>query len=475
MTVAVVVAAAVLGGAYAAYASTRRELRAGVDQFLLNRLRMVDHDLITVIRDRPGRLHPPVSGVGSGPPIDPLEAGAGRLIDFDVIAQVVDAQGRLVVAHAEQPALPIPDSIPVPERGRRSRRAVAIQRQDLDIGEVEYRMLTATLASGHRVQIARSLEELNGVLAGLRIRLGLIAAMGTALAGIAAWLVARSAFAPVAALTAACERVASNSDLATPFPVPASGSGPEELGRLATSFNTMLVALSASRRQQRDLVADAGHELRTPLTAIRTNIDFLGRAPELAQPEREQVLAETRLEVDEISNLVEELVQLATDAPRDESVELVDLGELAEEVALRYRRRSGRALTVELTDPATIAGHPILLDRALSNLVDNALKFSPEAAPVEILVKGSRIEVGDRGPGLAPDERHRVFDRFYRSPAARSLPGSGLGLAIVAQIAGQHGGAASHSDRSGGGLVAILELPGAASSVAPSPRPLDQE
>jgi two-component system sensor histidine kinase MprB len=232
--------------------------------------------------------------------------------------------------------------------------------------------------------------------------------------------------------------------------------GTDEVGRLATSFNTMLSALATSREQQKRLVADASHELRTPLTALRTNIEFLERAGTLPAGEQAALLAEARLELTELTVLVSELVDLAGDARVDEPVTAVDLAEVAEDVATRFRRRTGRDVTVAASDAAVIDGRRAMIDRALSNLVDNALKFTGQ--PVEIIVSGGRIDVADRGPGIGPDDRERVFDRFYRASSDRTKPGSGLGLSIVSQIAAAHGGRASMHERAGGGNIARLEL-----------------
>jgi two-component system sensor histidine kinase MprB len=225
----------------------------------------------------------------------------------------------------------------------------------------------------------------------------------------------------------------------------------------------MLAALDTSREQQRRLVVDASHELRTPLTAVRTNIDFLGRATTLDADARAQLIAETRLELDELTNLVGEMVELATDVRSEEPVEPVALGELAAEVAARYQRRTGREVSVAVDGAGTVDGRRAMLDRAVANLVGNALKFSADPAPVDVRVHGTTIEVADRGPGVSAEDHDHVFDRFYRATSSRSLPGSGLGLSIVAQIATLHDGSVSLDPREGGGTVARLVLP------APSP------
>ncbi|MCU1372882.1 MAG: two-component system sensor kinase, partial [Actinomycetia bacterium] len=307
---------------------------------------------------------------------------------------------------------------------------------------------------GGAVQLARTLTETDDILHGLRDRLLLAAVAGSAVAGLVAWEVARRTARPVVQLTAAAEVVAATQDLSVPITV----RGGDEVGRLAASFNAMLAALGTSRDQQKRLVADASHELRTPLTAVRTNIDLLLRADDLPDDQRRELLDETRLELDELTALVGELVDLATDARAEEPVGAVDLHEVVDDVAARYRRRTGRVIDVVSDEPAVVEGRRAMLDRAISNLVDNALKFSPGGEPVELRVTGRTVAVLDHGPGVATEDRERVFDRFYRADATRTMPGSGLGLAIVRQVAEVHGGTAALAPSPGGGTVATLSL-----------------
>jgi two-component system sensor histidine kinase MprB len=209
---------------------------------------------------------------------------------------------------------------------------------------------------------------------------------------------------------------------------------------------------------------DASHELRTPLTALRTNVDLLRRAHSYDEAQRAELLGATDVELRELTDLVSELVELATDSRSEEEVQPVDLGELVDRVAERQQRRSQREIDVTKDDPALVDGRVSLLDRAVSNLLDNALKFSPPTTTVEIVVRGSSVEVLDRGEGIPQDDLPHVFDRFYRSPTARTVPGSGLGLAIVEQIAELHGGRVALAARDGGGVVARFELPRAGTS-----------
>ncbi|MCU1486768.1 MAG: mprB [Actinomycetia bacterium] len=435
VVVAGVVALTVAAGASAAWLATSNQLHGEVDRFLTDR----------------------VSGyVRTGP--DDRELGGDRrdehsvsLVDFDAITKVLDRSGAVYAAVQGQPALPVDAT----DKALAAAGSGQTRFRDVTVGGEHYRLLTVSLSGGGAVQLARSLAETDDILHALRDRLLLAALGGAGLAALVAWEVARRTTKPVAELTAAAEAVAATQDLSVPIPV----RGDDEVGRLAASFNAMLAALGTSREQQKRLVADASHELRTPLTAVRTNVDLLLRADDLDLAQRRELLDETRLELDELTALVAELVELATDARAEEPVGPVDLVEVVEDVASRFRRRTGRVVTVTIDEPAEVEGRAAMLDRAVANLVDNALKFSPWSEPVEVEVHGGRITVLDRGPGVHGDDRTRVFDRFYRADATRTLPGSGLGLAIVSQVARVHGGRASIEPREGGGAIALLELP----------------
>jgi two-component system sensor histidine kinase MprB len=230
----------------------------------------------------------------------------------------------------------------------------------------------------------------------------------------------------------------------------------------------MVDALSVSKRQQQQLVTDASHELRTPLTSLRTNAELLDR-PDALNPEQQQRAVQgIRLEVNELTDLVSELVELATDRADDEAPEPVPLRALAEDVAERARRRTGRDIAVRAEGtPGTVLIGPHMAERALANLVDNAVKYSPGA--IAIAVEGRRVEVLDDGPGIAAADQDHVFDRFYRSAEARAEPGSGLGLAIVAQIVRRHDGTVWATNRPQGGAAVGFELPAAPPPSVPIP------
>jgi two-component system sensor histidine kinase MprB len=311
-------------------------------------------------------------------------------------------------------------------------------------GGQAYRVVAIPRLGGGEVRVARSLAETDRVLGSLRNRSILVGLVIIALAAVAGALIARRTTRPVTRLSGAAEEIAATGrmDIAVPT------GGRDEIGRLARAFSSMLAALTRSRDQQQRLVQDAGHELRTPLTSLRTNIDTLRRYPDLAGEPRERILGDLSSELRELSALVDELVALA------------------ERAADRTRRRSGRGVLVD-AEPAAVAARPQALLRAVGNLLDNAVKFSPDATPVEVTVRPGSLQVRDHGPGIAAEDLPYVFDRFYRALGARSLPGSGLGLAIVRQVAEGAGGTVQVANHPDGGAVFTLRLPPA--PAAPDP------
>jgi two-component system sensor histidine kinase MprB len=389
--------------------------------------------------------------VGGGPPLS----------DPDATTQILDANGNVTGYQPGQPALPVDAADrALAQNGGHSRF------RNITIGDDSYRMLTVALPHRGAVEIARSIEADQDVLNSLDARLLLIALAGTVLAASLAWFIARRIVRPIEGLTSTATYVAATQDLDHPIDV----TRRDEIGRLATSFNRMLDALRTSREQQRRLVLDASHELRTPLTALRTNIDLLRRARSFDQDQRDELLGETDLELRELTDLVSELVELATDTHTEEAEEQIDLGELLERVVTRQQRRTGRDITLAADEPAVVVGRVTLLERAITNLLDNALKFSAPDTAIEVSVRGADVEVLDRGAGISVADLPHVFDRFYRATTARGVPGSGLGLAIVEQIAQMHGGSVKLEPRDGGGIRARVDLSAAALSPrAPAP------
>lgn len=279
-----------------------------------------------------------------------------------------------------------------------------------------------------------------------------------AAAGLAALigrLVATAAAAPVRRVARAADAVARTGDLSHHLDV---RSG-DDLGRLAGSFNTMLDALSGSLAQQRRLVADASHELRTPLATVRTNIEVLARADELDAGEQEALIRDTVAQIGDLTRLVDDLVELARGDGRDEPFTTCDLHELTRRAVIVVGRNHP-GVTFDLDGrPSLVRAAGGRVERAVANLLDNAAKWSPPGGAVEIAVGHGSVVVRDHGPGVDPDDLPHVFERFYRSPAARRMPGSGLGLAIVKQVADSHGGTVTVEAAPGGGACVALRLP----------------
>ncbi|MEU8539230.1 HAMP domain-containing sensor histidine kinase [Streptomyces sp. NPDC048717] len=320
---------------------------------------------------------------------------------------------------------------------------------------------------GIAVSLARPLSEIDNSLSTLGWVLLLVSGIGVLGAGAAGLWVARTGLAPVDRLTGAVEHVAATEDLTVRIPV----EGEDEIARLSRSFNMMTAALATSRDRQARLIADAGHELRTPLTSLRTNIDLLARSDEtgraLPPDDRRALLASVKAQLTELSSLVGDLQELARpEAVTPGPLEVVPLHTILR-AALDRARLRGPELAFE-TDlaPWYVRAEPAALERALVNVLDNAVKFSPPRGTVEVRLMRGELTVRDHGPGIAPDELPHVFDRFWRSPSARSLPGSGLGLSIVARTVGQAGGTVALTPADGGGTVATLRFPG-----APTPPP----
>ena len=327
---------------------------------------------------------------------------------------------------------------------------------DAHVSGTHVRVLTIPGNSGFAVQIARPLTEVDDSLGQIRLFLILIALIGVAIAAVLGLAVARTALAPVRRLTAATERVTVTGDLSERIET----HGDDELSRLATSFNTMLGALEESTRAQRQLVADASHELRTPLTSLRTNIEVLAGKGKLPEDERERLLHDVVEQLGEMTSLIAELIELARLGRPPAEPEDVRLDLLAAEAVERAARdRPGVVFAPDLHE-SVVHGEPAAIDRAVANLLDNAAKWSPSGAEIEVRVQDGELTVRDHGPGIDEDDLPFVFDRFYRATSARGMPGSGLGLAIVRQVAEAHGGTVTAERAEGGGTRISLKLNG---------------
>jgi two-component system sensor histidine kinase MprB len=321
-----------------------------------------------------------------------------------------------------------------------------------------YRVVAVRAQRGEALILAQSLEPTEQMLDRLGLVMLLFGLAGMISAGLAGWAVARNGLRPVRRLTTAVEEIARTERL-EPIPV----EGTDEVARLAVAFNAMLTALSASQARQRQLVADAGHELRTPLTSLRTNLDLLAQADSsasLSPASRKELLDDVRAQIGEMTTLIGDLVELAREAPASPSVEPVELAAVVSQAVTRVRRRTS---TVEFdvhTEPWWVHGDAAELERAVTNLLDNAAKWSPPGGRVRVELRGGTIMVSDQGTGISEEDLPHVFDRFYRSPESRTMPGSGLGLSIVRAVADRHGGSVRAGDGPDGGAGFWFELPG---------------
>ena len=320
---------------------------------------------------------------------------------------------------------------------------------------VSYRLLSTPWREGGTLQVARSLRESNHVLDGLRLELVALVGAITLLTAALGWAIATRVARPIMRLRDATQSIATTLDFSVPITVRGTG----EVRSLADSFRAMIAAVMKSQDQQRRLVSDASHEMRTPLTSLRSNVELLGKIERLPQAERAEVVKDVLEDIDELSSLMGELVDLASDLNETEQAEPIALADVAHTVAARTERRLGRKVSVQERAAASVMARPRQLERALSNLVDNAIKYSDAPSPVEIVVDGGKVTVMDHGRGIAPEDLDRIFDRFYRAVDVRSDPGSGLGLSIVEEIVHTHGGEVFAINREGGGAAIGFTIP----------------
>jgi two-component system, OmpR family, sensor histidine kinase MprB len=321
---------------------------------------------------------------------------------------------------------------------------------DTTVNGTHLRVLTRGAGSRGAVLVARPLGEVDRQLDRVLVVLVLVGAAGVALGAALGALVARTALLPVASFTRRTEELASAGDTSQRIETDRT----DELGRLARTFNTTLDALERSVEAQRHLVADASHELRTPIASLRANIQTLEQAQRLPAAERESLRADILQQLDELTSLVADIVELARGAKPGELVDDVRVDRIVEDVAARARTRAHDGVTLDVrTEPTLVRGEPERIQRAISNLVDNALKWSPDGATVEIELAEGGLSVRDHGPGFSESDLPHVFERFYRADSARALPGSGLGLAIVRQAVEAHGGQVQATNAEGGGAL----------------------
>lgn len=453
MLVATAVAVAVAAAAVACWLLTRAQLESELDNSLRN-TSAPDN----LVQDALNRCV-----LGQTPPA-PAKQGFANV-------QVIGHDGSRCVDASSQPVKVQPSDIEV-ARGR--------ERDTLHSSTTEkgapVRVHTQRVPFGPAglvtVSVSRPLEEIDASLNRLALLLTAVAGAGVVGAGAAGLWVARTGLRPVDGLTRAVEHVARTEDLSLRIPA----EGEDEIARLSRSFNSMTAALASSRDRQAQLIADAGHELRTPLTSLRTNVELLARSDETGRAippkDRTALMASVKAQMTELASLIGDLQELSRpDAPDPGPLQVVALHTIVESALERARLR-GPDLTIEVAlRPWYVRAEPAALERALVNVLDNAVKFSPPGAAVEVaLSERGELTVRDHGPGIPAEELPHVFERFWRSPSARALPGSGLGLSIVARTVQQTGGEIALRPAAGGGTVAAIRIPGA-STPPPSGRP----
>ena len=424
--------------AVSAYLIASHELRSQVDDSLKSRAATIVREIDRALdqRDFFGRQRAPI-----GPTLLQPE--------FDAITQVIDTNGAILASLGPSELAVTGADLELAA----SNVGFAGRFANSSVDGKSYRIYTLSLPAGGAIQLGRDITDIEDARAGLRTWLIVIGLVGIALAALVGWFVARRTTRPIEQLASSADEIARTQNTSDPISIDASG----EIGNLVTSFNTMVAALGRSVAQQKQLVQDASHELRTPLTSLRANAELLER-PEIPEETRREIVNDIRAEIDELTALSSELSALASDQRGTEDTSSIRLDEAIGDLVDRAQRRSGREVRLHVDGAATVDVRPNQLDRAVSNLIDNALKFSPSSTPIDVFVRGTRIEVHDSGPGIAPEDRPFVFDRFYRAAATRAMPGSGLGLAIVKQFADIHGARTLVGASGTGGAMVGLDL-----------------
>jgi two-component system sensor histidine kinase MprB len=382
------------------------------------------------------------------------------------LVEIVNSAGRVVGGSVND--LPADAAVRAVAKGTQNSfyRDVSIrapnnvgQTVTLHLRELVAPVVNALGLTGEAALVVRNISETNRALARLQLILILVALGAIALAAAAGALVSRATLAPVRRLTTAAERIAETGEPSER--VPEGGQG--ELARLGASFNTMLASLEESLETQRRFVADASHELRTPLTSLQTNIDVLRGEHALAPDQRQQVLDDLHRESQEMRSLIGSLLELARAGGAQPEKAEFQLDELVEDSLERAQSRFPAVTwTAYRVEPTVVEGYRDPMERAVWNILENAGKWSSDGGAVEVSLTAGELRVRDHGPGFAEDDRPLVFERFYRSAAARSMPGAGLGLAIVREVAESHGGTVSAENAPGGGALVRLSLDGAA-------------
>jgi two-component system sensor histidine kinase MprB len=465
------VAVAVLAAAIGLYAAVRSDLGGEINSALRARAGALVHTAAAAAGA--GQLTPSGGYPSGGPPLQHgyPATGAGGRFPGRVEPEPFGAASGYVQFISPQGELSVPGgqgSSPKRIALTGTDRAIAASGSgstltDRTVAGTRLRVLTLGSGAAGAVLVAQPLTQVEHELSHLLLILALIGAGGVVLAALLGTLVARTALAPIARFTRRTETLTGNLDLSRRLEV----QGRDELARLAESFNGTLDALERSVQAQRHLIADASHELRTPISSLRANIQILGEADRLPVHEQESLHADIVAELDELTALVGDVVELARGAARDGAAEDVRLDEVVEGTVASARRRGDLSFELSL-EPTIVLGQADRIARAVSNLMDNARKWSPVGASVEVALKDGVLSVRDHGPGFQDADLPFVFDRFYRADDARKLPGSGLGLAIVRQAAEACGGFAEAQNAPGGGALLRVSF-GAPVRFAPAP------
>ena len=421
--VAVITTVVTVAGIFAV-TSAERELVDGVDDFLVDRAKSIE-DLQSNAEAKSFVQRDERRSVLSE-----------FLAEPDAITQIVDPKGQIIFAFPI--SLPLEDAeIKIATQKDEKLSGVTRIRKST-VGGVDYRILSKPLPRGGLLQIGRDLSEVNDAISGMIRAFLLLGLIGIAIAILSAWVLASQLAKPIKRLSKTAEHVARTQELTAFID---SKDGDKEVRRLAESFNVMLRALATSRDQQKRLVTDASHELRTPLTSVRTNIELLAKAKSIDEKDKELIIRDLKTEINELSLLVDEIVNLATSTGfKSENFVTDDLSVIAQEVAQKFSRRSGRTIDITSSGDSIRDIQSAAIERAISNLVDNAIKFSPEGTDIVITVENGTVCVRDFGIGVREDDRGQLFERFFRSVDTRNLPGSGIGLSIVEEIIMRHNG-----------------------------------
>jgi two-component system sensor histidine kinase MprB len=449
----VAVAVAVIAVAATSYAGTRSQLLGQVDQGL--------RGLTGAVLHAPDRGEQGVGGPAQqhgvfgatdcdrGLGLDEHGPGFGGPSG---LRQFVSRSGRVCATANNTTPLPVDAHV-------RALAAAGQRRQyytDVTVSGHHLRELVVGVAGGGALQVALPLSDVDNALSNQLLLLILVSAGGIAVAAVLGVLVARTALAPITRFTRRTEAIAAEGERVEHERLEVRGN--DELARLARTFNTTLDALERSVEAQRNLVADASHELRTPIASLRANLQLLRDEALLSPEDREALRADMIEELDDLTHLVGDVVELARGSKLSGEVGEVRLDRIVEDASERARRRAPEVTFQVSVEPTLVAGDGDRIARAVVNLLDNAAKWSPPGGIVAVELGGGSLTVRDHGPGFQDEDLPYVFDRFHRANTARAKPGSGLGLAIVRQAAEAHGGSVQASNAAGGGALLRIDF-----------------